>query len=283
MPKTQVAQGTLQYRDEGSGPPVVLIHGLLVNARVWDRVSEALSGDVRCVMPDLPLGSHSIPMKADADLSPSGLAQLIAEFLDRLELDDVTLVGSDTGGALCQLVAAQHPDRIGALVLTNCDAFDNFPPPAFRGVLRLLGRVPGSAKGLELLSRLRAVRRAAMKIAPLTMDPVPDQLLKEWTSPLHDPGVRRDLVKAARGISPEHTRQAAEQLRGFDRPALIAWGMQDRFFPVADAERLAATLPRARLERIENARAFVQMDQPARLASLLRELVPGVANAQVER
>src|SRR5215213_152987 len=132
MPEITLPHGTIRYRDEGEGPAVVFIHGLLVDRRVWQPVADRLATDVRCVVPDLPLGSHTIPMNADADLSPTGLARLIADLLDALELEDVTLVGNDTGGALSQLVAARHPERLGRLVLTNCDAFENFPPKMFR-------------------------------------------------------------------------------------------------------------------------------------------------------
>ncbi len=271
MPEIQLSAGTLHYRDAGSGPPVVLIHGLLVNGTVWERLIPALSKRARCIVPDLPLGSHRTPLEPGADLSPLGLARLIAELLERLDLDDVTLVGNDTGGALCQLTVVHHPQRIGRLVLVNCDSFEHFPPPAFRLVVRALGRVPGAVAGLELLGRLRPMRQATMSIAPLTVDPLPDELLKGWLEPLKDRGVRRDLVKVLRGIDPSHTLAAAERLRDYDRPALIAWGTRDRFFPFSDAERLAATLPQSRLERIENARTFAQLDAPDRLAELIGE------------
>src|SRR5579884_2496355 len=125
MPQIKLSHGSLQYRDEGTGPAVVLNHGLLVSGRVWERVIPELAPRARVIVPDLPLGSHTSPMDADADLSPRGLAALIAELIERLELTDVTLVGNDTGGALCQLVVAHHPARIGRLVLTNCDAFED--------------------------------------------------------------------------------------------------------------------------------------------------------------
>jgi pimeloyl-ACP methyl ester carboxylesterase len=275
MPEIQVSAGQVQYRDVGSGPPVVLIHGLLVNGTVWDRLVPVLSPGARCIAPDLPLGAHRTPMTTGADLSPSGLARLIAELIERLELDDVTLVGNDTGGALCQLVVADHPGRIARLVLTNCDSFEHFPPPAFRFVVRALGRVPGAVAGLELLGRLRPMRQATMSVAPLTVEPVPDELLKGWLAPLRDRGVRHDLVQVLRGIDPSYTIEASDRLRGFEGPALIAWGMRDRFFPFSDAERLAEVLPDSRLERIENARTFVQLDAPDQLAELIGAFVSG--------
>ncbi len=282
MPEIQLTQGTVRYTDAGSGPAVVMIHGLLVNGTVWDRAASALGSDVRVIVPELPLGSHRVPMGAGADLSPLGLAGLIAELLERLELTDVTLVGNDTGGALCQLTVAHHPERIGRLVLTNCDAFEHFPPPAFRIVFSVLGRVPGAAAALGLLGRLRVVREQSMKLMPLTVAPVPDSLLKEWVSPLRDRRIRRDLVRVLRGISPKYTIDAAERLTDFDRPVLIAWGTRDRFFPFSDAERLAALFRHARVERIDNARTFVQLDAPERLALLVAEMATAPAGSYVE-
>jgi pimeloyl-ACP methyl ester carboxylesterase len=260
VPEVQVSQGTVHYRDVGQGPTVVLIHGLMVAGSVWDELVAELADHARCVVPDL---------------SPRGLAALIAELLELLELSDVTLVGNDTGGALCQLVCAHHRERIDRLVLINCDAFENFPPPALRPVVRGLGRVPGAVTALEVLGRLRFVRRAAMAAAPLTMKPLPDDLLRSWLAPLRDRGVRRDLVSVLRGISPEHTLEAAEHLRDFTGQALIVWGTADKFFPLADAERLAATLPEARVQRFEDCRTFVQIDAPERLATLIADFTAG--------
>jgi pimeloyl-ACP methyl ester carboxylesterase len=277
MPEIQLSQGTVHYRDEGSGAPIVLIHGLLVNGTVWDRLVEGLSADWRCIVPDLPLGSHRIAMNANAELSPTGLAALIAELLEKLELDQITLVGNDTGGALCQLVCAHHPERIGRLVLINCDAFENFPPPSIKPVVRMLARVPGAVAMLDWAARLPAVRRMSQSMMPLTVTPVPDSVLRSWVAPLHDRRIRRDLVRVLRGIEPRYTLDAAERLRRFQRPTLIVWGLRDRFFPVDDAERLARTLPQARLERIDNARTFVQLDVPDRLGALVSEFALAAA------
>jgi pimeloyl-ACP methyl ester carboxylesterase len=272
MSEIKLSQGVLQYRDRGDGPPVVMVHGLLVSGNVWDRTVDALAGTARCIVPDLPLGSHRRAMDRDADLSPAGLAALIAELIEQLELTDVTLVGNDTGGALCQLVVANHPQRIGRLVLTNCDAFENFPPPAFRLLIRSLAWVPGAVELLATLGRIRAGRRAAMSLAPLTVEPPPDELVESWVAPLRTRAIRRDLLKVLRSVSSQHTLKAAERLPAFAGSVLIAWGMRDPFFPFVDAERLAALFADAGLERVAEARAFVQMDAPGRLAELIAEL-----------
>lgn len=277
MPEIRLSQGTIRYREQGAGPTVVLIHGVLVDGSVWDRVLPLLSAHARCIVPELPLGAHQLPVNRAADLSPPGLAALIAEFIERLELEDVTLVGNDTGGALCQLVVAGHPDRIGRLVLTNCDSFESFPPPKLKLTTKVLGRVPGAVALLAALGQIGPVRRAAMQ--PLTVDPIPDATVRAWMLPLRNPAIRHDFVKVLRGMSPEHTLAAAERLPAFAHPVLIVWGMRDEFFKVADAERLAALFADARMERIDNARTFVQLDAPEQLASLVGAFVAAPKSA----
>lgn len=271
MPEIRLSAGRINYRDEGSGRPLVLIHGLLVNATIWDRLIPHLADEFRCIAPDLPLGSHRLAMDPGTDLSPPGLAALIAEFIARLGVGPVTLVGNDTGGALCQLVCARHPERVERLVLTNCDAFEHFPPAAFKPLVSGLGRTPGAIAALGALARIGPVRRGSMAMAGLTNEPVPDAMLQEWVVPLRDRAIRNDLRQVLRAISPEHTLAAAQELPGFDGPVLLAWGSQDRFFPMSDAERLAAVFPAARLEQVEGARTFVQLDAPERLATLIKE------------
>ena len=182
MPEIQLTQGTVHYRDEGEGPAVVLIHGLLVNGRVWDDVLPRLGTGVRRIVPDLPLGSHLTPMNDGAALDPPALARMIAELVERLDLHEVTLVGNDTGGALCQLVVAHHPERIGKLLLINCDAFENFPPRSFAPALTALRRVPGLLALAADLGRVRWGRRLALNFAPLTLTPIRDELAQSWLS-----------------------------------------------------------------------------------------------------
>jgi pimeloyl-ACP methyl ester carboxylesterase len=252
---------------------VLLVHGLFANSRVWDPLVPLIQERVRCVLVDLPLGAHRVPMNKGADLSPPGLAAMIAEFIERMQLDDVTVVGNDTGGALCRILCANYPELVGRLVLTNCDAFENFPPRVARLIEAIGAHVPGSIVGLDMFLRVRLLRQAALMAAPLTMRPLPDELLSAWFSSLHDRRVRADLRAVLQGISSKHTLAAAERLRTFDRPALIVWGARDWGFPIGDAERLAETLPCSRLKIVENARSYVQFDQPRQLAALLLEHV----------
>jgi pimeloyl-ACP methyl ester carboxylesterase len=267
MHDMDLSQGTIRYREQGSGRPIVLIHGLLVNGRVWDPLVEQLRKSARCIVPELPLGSHRIPMREHADLSAAAVAGMIAELIARLALEDVTLVGNDTGGALSQLVASRHPERLGGLVLTNCDSFEHFPPPSLRPVVAAL-KLPGVAAAVGQLARSGRVRGLLSKMN-LTMRPIPDELVRSWVEPLLDRRIRRDLRRFVGDMPATDMVAASESLRGFDRPALIAWGKRDPYFPLADAQRLAATLPQGRLELIDDARTFVQFDAPQRLAGLI--------------
>ena len=268
-----VEQGTVAYRETGpaDGPAVVFVHGAFVDGTLWRKVTPALDGTLRCVVPDLPLGSHHTPMKPGADLSPPGLAKLIADFVSALELDDVTLIGNDTGGALCQLVVTRHPQRIGRLVLTPCDAYENFLPPAFR-YLQGLARVPGGVSLIANSMRIPAGRRSPLAFGWLAKRPIPAEVLAAWTAPIiRDKAIRRDARAVLRGISKRYTLEAAARLRDFAGPTMLAWATEDRFFKPRFAERLAGDIPGSRLEWIEDSRTFVSEDRPERLAGLIRE------------
>ena len=273
--------GRLRYFEAGSGPAIVFVHGLLVNANLWRKVIPRLSPDFHTVALDLPLGSHLLPMP-EADLSPYGLADLIADAIEALGLEDVTLVGNDTGGALCQFVVTRRPERIGRLVLMSCDYRDNFPPPMF-GYFKPAARVPGAFQALMLPMRLRAPRQAPFAFGWLVKRPIDRQAEDSYVlAGVAEPGVLADVRRVVRGIDKRYTNEAADKLGAFDRPALIAWSADDRFFKREHAERLVKDLPKARLEWIENARTFASEDEPARLAEVIAGFVrqPAPAGAR---
>jgi pimeloyl-ACP methyl ester carboxylesterase len=244
-----------------------------VNGRLWEQVAELLQPDFRCIVPDLPLGSHEIPMNPDADLSPPGVAVIVAQFLEELDLEGVTLVGNDSGGAISQIVATKHPERVGRLVLTNCDAYDNFPPKLF-AYLGVLARIPGALAATAQSLRIKPLRRTPIAFGALSKSRLDDDLLEDWLRPgLDDSEIRRDTGKFIRGVSPSQTMQAARELESFDKPTLFAWAPEDRWFKVEHADRLAASMPDARVERIPGSKTFVSIDQPERLAKAIRDFV----------
>ena len=168
MPQVELEQATIDYQvigpEDSPHPPVLFVHGILVDHRLWARVAEGLAQQgFRCILPDWPLGSHTIPVNSGADLSPRGIATLIRDFTVALGLSDVTLVGNDTGGGLCQFVVDAHPEVVGRLVLTNCDAFDKFPPFPFTRRLRAAARtgLDQDSVRADASSRRCVIRRSA--------------------------------------------------------------------------------------------------------------------------
>jgi pimeloyl-ACP methyl ester carboxylesterase len=262
-------QGTIRYRERGNGEPIVFVHGLLVNGDLWRNVVPPLSKDYRCITPDWPLGSHDVPMNENADFTTSGLARLIDDFLAALDLENVTLVGNDSGGALSQIVVTQHPDRIGRLVLTPCDAFEVFPPGLFK-YLNVVARIPGAMWELAQTMRIRPLRRLPIAFGWLSKRPIEREVSDSYVRPSMSNGkIRRDTAKFIRGISPDDLLKNAGELKDFDRPVLLAWARDDKFFKLDLGERLAAAFPNARLEVVDDSRTFLPEDQPERLAELI--------------
>jgi pimeloyl-ACP methyl ester carboxylesterase len=271
--EAHLPQGTIRYRELGTGEPIVLVHGLLVNSFLWADVAEQLAKDFRVIAPDLPLGSHTQPLKAGTDLTPPGLAKLIADFMAALDLDGVTLVGNDTGGALCQLVAIHHGERIARLVLTPCDAYEAFPPPAFAGLMAL-GRVPGAVWALAQSMRPRFAQRLPIAYGWLSKTPIAVDTMRSFLRPVQtDRRIRLELAAAMRGVDKRHTLEAATHFGAFEKPVLIAWAREDHFFKYSTAERLAGDFPNATLEPIEDSLTFVSIDQPQRLSELITAFV----------
>lgn len=267
----ELAQGPIRYRDAGSGEPIVFVHGLLVDGRLWDGPAGRLSEGFRCLLPDWPMGSHKAGMNPDADLSPPGVARLIADFLAALDLDGVTIVGNDSGGAISQVLVTRHPERIARLVLTNCDSFDNFPPFPFNA-MPPIARLPGGMIALTLPFRLGPVRRATY--GQLAKRRIAPELIDDWLAPsLRDPDIRRDARKFTAGMHKRHTLDAARRFGELELSVLLAWALEDSFFKLADAERLQDAIPNAHLETIPDAKTFVPLDQPQRLAELIAAFV----------
>jgi pimeloyl-ACP methyl ester carboxylesterase len=274
MRKIELSAGTIEYEDTGGdGPTIVLLHGLMMDASLWDAPIADLSVDHRCVAPTLPLGAHRHAMRADADLSLPGIARLAAEFLDRLDLHDVTLVGNDTGGALVQLLMSDGAARVARVVLASCDAFDNFPPGLTGKTLVLTGKLPPRMFGLFMQQmRLRTLRRLPIAFGWLTIRG--DAATARWMKPvMNQPEIRRDAVRVLRAAAAETNLllAVAENLPSFNRPALVVWASGDRVMPPEHGRRLAELLPQGQLVEVEDSYTLIPLDQPARLAHIIRE------------
>jgi pimeloyl-ACP methyl ester carboxylesterase len=270
MRTVDIPAGTIAYTDDGQGPPVVLLHGVLMNHTVWDAVLPRLAGGFRVIRPDLPLGAHPVPLRPGADLSLRGLGQLLADFLDALDLHAVTLVHSDWGGGLF-LTAYGLDKRVGRLVICPCEAFGNFPPGWPGKVSALAARMPGGlALGVRQL-RVGWLRRSPLMLGQMAKHGVSDELIRAWTEPgIRDPRVLRDLRKyATTTFGPARLIAGTEALATFTGDALVLWAPENRVMPPEHGHRLAELIPNARLREVPDAYVLTMLDQPATVAAEL--------------
>jgi pimeloyl-ACP methyl ester carboxylesterase len=251
--------------------PIVFVHGYLVDGRLWEGVVDRLADRFRCLAPDWPLGAQQVAMNPDADLSPPSLARLIAEFVERFDLEDVTIVGNDSGGAISQILAANHPNSLSRLALTNCDTHENFPPGIFKA-MPPLAKLPGGIVALSAPFRVPFIARQAF--APFARTKIPDALIASWMRPaIQDGAVMHDLKKVTAGMHKRHTLEAAAKLRNTNLPIRLLWAPGDKFFPIRYAERLAGEVNNAQIVQIPDARTFVPLDQPQRVADEIAQFV----------
>ena len=272
--EVHLPQGTIRYREDGTGEPLLFVHGVVVNGDLWRKVVPRLAKDFRCIVPDWPLGSHELPMSPDADLSPPGLAQLVVDFMDALGLETVTLVGNDTGGALCQIVAAEHPERVARLVLTSCDLYDRFPPPVFKPLAKVV-KVPGAVWLIGQSLRPRFAQRLPIAFG--------------WVTKRHPGAGRHRLLPAPRSLVARRPARPGEGFRLGRRalhdrgrgearelrqagPARVG-GRRTSCSRSSTRSGLPTAVPDGTLEEIADSYTFIAEDQPERLAEAIATFV----------
>lgn len=274
MPTIDLPLGTVEYDtfgpDGADVPVAVFVHGFLVDGTLWRPVAERLATTgVRSIVPHWPLGSHRRPIPTDRDLSPTTVARAVLDLLDTLDVRDVVLVGNDSGGAISQLALAGDHDRVGGLVLTNCDAFETFPPAYFVPLFKI-ARHRSLVWALLQQTRLRAVRHSPLGFGPLLRTPRSAALTRGWIQPaLDDAEIRRDITRFARGIQRTELVDSASWLSTFDKPAEVVWGTRDRHFEIGLGRRIVDVLPQAQLTEIDDATTFIPIDRPDAVADAI--------------
>lgn len=269
-----VTGGRLRYRRVGRGVPLLFVHGVFVNSDLWRKVVPKLTDRFDCIVLDLPLGSHSLPMNPDAALSPGHLAAILAEVIESLDIGPVRIVANDSGGALTQILTSRRPELVDSIVLTSCDAYDYFFPPMFR-TLPIMARIPGGVAALSQGLRMRWLRQLPLGFGWVTTNPIPGAVLASYLTPMRrDAGVRRDLAKALKDVRSHYTLDAIEKLKSYHGRVLVVWGEYDRVFPLRHAHRLVRDLPNAELVTLPDTGAFVPEDAPTELAELIDNFYP---------
>lgn len=246
MSTIDISAGTIHYEATGpeTGRPVVFVHGYMMGGQLWRRVSERLAGrGLRCIAPTWPLGAHPKPLRPGADQTIGGVAGIVADVLAALELKDVVLVGNDTGGVVTQLVAVHYPERLGALVLTSCDAFEHFPPPILKPVILAAKSATLFRAAIQVMRAPAARNRAYAGLSHHNID----HLTRAWVRPaLSNPAIAEDLRQLSLSLRTEVTTAVAARLPEFDKPALIAWSADDVFFALENVRAPSITSKRAR-------------------------------------
>ncbi|WP_280471637.1 alpha/beta fold hydrolase [Nocardia cyriacigeorgica] len=268
-----VPAGQIRYHETGDGPPVVFVHGLLVNADLWRKVVPAVAAaGHRCLTPDWPLGSHTVAMPG-ADLTPAGVARIIASFLDRLDLTDVTIVANDTGGAITQILMTQHPERIGRVVLASVDCYDKFLPQPFT-LLGTLAHLPGVVRAATELLRVRALHRLPVGFGWVAKHPVPADIVDSYLLPSRtSKAIRADVRQFLKSANSRYTLEAAARFPSATFPVLVVWAREEKLFPVPLAERMVRELPNATLKLVDDSYTFLPEDQPEELTRHILEFM----------
>jgi pimeloyl-ACP methyl ester carboxylesterase len=274
VPEVVTSAGTIEYQDTGGdGDPVVLLHGVLMDAEQWREVVPGLARDHRVVRPTLPLGAHRHPMRPDADLSLRGQAHLVAEILERLDLHQATLAFNDWAAPQL-LIADGLVGRVRGLVLVACETAGNYPPGLPGRNLALLGRIPGGLSFALRLMRFRPMRRLPMTFGWMAKRGVPDELVDRWLDrALGNRRVLRDVLKYVRSTSQGRRDliAASERLGAFAGPVTVIWSTEDRVMPLSEGHRLAQSFPNGRLDMVDDSYVLIPLDQPERLTELIRD------------
>jgi len=262
----------INYVEQGSGPVALFVHGVLLNGYLWRHQLAQLSNIRRCIALDL-LAHGGTEIAATQDVSVTANAHMLLEFLDALKIDQVDLVGNDSGGGICQIFAALYPQRIRSLVLTDCDTHDNWPPEPFKPFVAMVA-AGGLAETLNAMLSDKSIYRSEQALGPAYQQPqaVTDDTIETYLRPLlGSPQRTRDIERFINAFDCRHTVAIENQLQQLRAPTLIAWGTDDIYFDLEWSSWLEKTIPgtRRRIE-FQSARVFFPEERADELNVAIR-------------
>jgi len=269
----QTPSGRISYTEQGSGPVALFVHGVLLNDHLWRHQQAGLSGVRRTIAVDL-LAHGDTEIAADQDVSVTANAKMLNEFLDALNIDEVDVVGNDSGGGIVQIFSALYPGRVRSLTLTNCDTHDNWPPEAFMPFVEMV-KAGGLRGTLEAMVADKSIYRSPNALGPAYEHPekVTDETIEKYLRPFLASEQRtRDLERFVNAFDNKHTVAIEPKLKALRAPTLIVWGTDDIYFDVKWSHWLASTIPGTRLRKeFEGARIFFPEERPEDFNRELRE------------
>jgi len=269
--------GRISYAEAGSGPVALFVHGVLLNKHLWRHQLEGLADIRRCIAVDL-LAHGDTEIGPDQDVSVTANANMLREFLDALKIDQIDLIGNDSGGGISQIFAALNPDRVRTLTLTNSDVHDNWPPEAFKPFVEMT--IAGGLRDtLNALLADKTVYRSPGALGPAYERPedISDKDIEIYLRPhLRSEQRTRDLQRFVAAFDNKHTVAVESKLRQLNAPTLIVWGTDDVYFPVKWAHWLAKTIPGAKPPvELPGARIFFPEERSETFNQLLRRHLVG--------
>jgi pimeloyl-ACP methyl ester carboxylesterase len=272
--------GEISYLDIGAGPTALFVHGIATNAYLWRHVMDALSGQHRCIAIDLPLHGQS-PVTAEQDLSLAALAAGLDDFCEVLGLTGIDLVANDTGGAIAQIFAARHSQRLATLTLTNCDTVDNLPPEAFKPMVELaaVGKLAPSA--VAMFANLETAAQISFASGYEHLDRIDRDVIRSYLQPCFGTMERaRQFERLLVSLDVGDLQAVMPQLAKLTVPTLVVWGTGDAFFDVSWAYWLRDTIPgTTRVVTVDGARLFFPEERPMDLVPHLEQHWAAVAAA----
>lgn len=273
--------GEISYLDLGAGPTALFVHGIATNAYLWRHVMDALSGQRRCIAIDLPMHGQS-PVTAEQDLSLAALAAGLDDFCEVLGLTGIDLVANDTGGAIAQIFAARHPQRLATLTLTNCDTVDNLPPEAFKPMVELAAAGNLAPSAVAMFANLEGAAQISFASAYEHLDRIDRDAIRSYLEPCFGTIERaRQFERLLVSLDVGDLQAVMPQLRELTVPTLVVWGTGDAFFDVSWAYWLRDTIPgTTRVVTVDGARLFFPEERPMDLVPHLEQHWAAVAAAR---